>query len=155
MNFLHSVELKEPPEEVYVGSLAFNDFIDENNCVIIIYLENFKFRKNVDYKKVAKQMNDYFLYELICAMSRKDIAFETGNLSFSLDMRYDPFSGDDACESEDEQIVYSTEGELTVGLSLYSDSCMTNLANAGFYSDLSDYWEQSVAGIIIDTNRCR
>jgi len=84
MNFLHSIELKESFDEVCVRSLASNDFIDENNCNIVIYLENFKFRKNVNCKKVAKQMNKYFLYELICAISRKKVAFETGNLNYTI-----------------------------------------------------------------------
>lgn len=84
MNFIHSIELKEPSEEVYIGSLAFNDFIDEHDCIIVIYLENFKFRKNVNYKKVAKQMNKYFLYELICAVSRKDVAFKTNDLNYTI-----------------------------------------------------------------------
>ena len=52
---------------------ASNEIIKRNVSKIIIYLGNFKYRKNVSHKKVAMDLNNYFLVELICALSRINI----------------------------------------------------------------------------------
>lgn len=42
----------------------------KENCKIEIYLGEFNYRKNVSYKRVARDINDFFLIELFCVMSR-------------------------------------------------------------------------------------
>ena len=67
-DYIHKVEIvgkmvKQKP------AIAWNDPC-EDGYEIIVFLENFHFRKNQNIEKVAWRLNYYFLIELICAMSR-------------------------------------------------------------------------------------
>jgi hypothetical protein len=70
MIFSHKIKIYEADNPDFQDCVGCNDF-DNNSCNIIIYLGEFNFRKNVNYKKLAKKLNDIFLTELICAISRE------------------------------------------------------------------------------------
>ena len=72
-NLTYIVEVKNPENPEMRDSGAWNEFYGDNqdNCLIIHFLENFHYRKNVSYKKVANDINEYFVMEFICATIRK------------------------------------------------------------------------------------
>lgn len=77
MKIEHIIKLKEPKTSTIKGAGASNDFMTRTLNRIEIYPRNFNYRNNVSYKRVAENMNNYFLVELICALSR-----EYGNPNF-------------------------------------------------------------------------
>ncbi len=69
----HSVVIEEDTRPEYIGGCASNEFTDEEDkqCKIVLYLENFNYRKNAGCKTVAKNCDDYFFMEYVCATLRQ------------------------------------------------------------------------------------
>ena len=42
----------------------------KEDCIIEFYAGEFSYRKNVSYKRVAEDVNNFFLIELVCAITR-------------------------------------------------------------------------------------
>jgi len=62
-------------EPKYTNALAINDPDPDDDdsysrWIITVYLNGFSYRKNVNYKKVARDVNNLFLIEYICAIIR-------------------------------------------------------------------------------------
>ena len=68
MKYIHKVEITGRIEEEK-NAVGWND-PDEDDYEIVIFLDNFNFRKNQNILKVAWMVNYIFMLELICAMSR-------------------------------------------------------------------------------------
>ena len=77
MEVEHIIEIKSSKAFSVKGALASNDFIMRNLTRIVIYLENFCYIEKINLLEIAKDMNNYFLIELMCALSR-----EYGNKNF-------------------------------------------------------------------------
>jgi hypothetical protein len=84
MKVIHEIQLNNSEDLDYADSVGVNDFIDESTIIIIIFLENFHFRKNVDYKKVSYEIDNIFLIELLCSFSRIDKVFKENDLKYSI-----------------------------------------------------------------------
>jgi len=68
MKYIHKVEITGRTEEEK-SAVGWND-PDGDDYEIVIFLDNFNFRKNQNILKVVWMVNYVFMLELICAMSR-------------------------------------------------------------------------------------
>ena len=73
MDVVHKIKIRGTDASNSKEAVASNEIIKRNVSLILIYLENFTYRKNVSHKRIAMDLNNYFLIEFICALSRVNI----------------------------------------------------------------------------------
>jgi len=69
--------VEKETDPMYKGALAINDPDPDDDdsyrrWIINVYLKKQHYRKNVSYKRVAQDINNLFLLEYICAITRKN-----------------------------------------------------------------------------------